>query len=112
MEFTFKGIVKILLQATTANVTEIVLHQNSLDISQYKINDVTFNYDPNTYEKETDKWTIPLDAELPQDTTTNLEIHYIGYLKDDMNGFYRSYYNEGGKRVWMASTQFQQTEVV
>lgn len=31
-------------------------------------------------------------------------------MEDDMNGFYRSFFYEGGTKIAMASTQFQQTE--
>lgn len=66
----------------------------------------------NQYDNVTDKWTIPvLVNDLSQSLTgTTLTIEYRGYMRDDMNGFYRSYYYENKNKVFMASTQFQQTE--
>lgn len=91
------------------------MHQNSLVIEDYYIivstqPNVKILFDPETYDSKTDKWTIKLANPIANGTQITLEVNYIGYLRDDMNGFYRSYYNEGGEKVWMASTQFQQTE--
>lgn len=58
----------------------------------------------------TDKWKINFDRELAKGTTAVLTVTYQGFMRDDMGGFYRSYYNENGAKVWMASTQFERAE--
>lgn len=69
----------------------------------------SFDFSALQYENATDKYTIPLDPPISTGEAT-LRIIYRGYMRDDMEGFYRSYYKEGSKKIWMASTQFQQTE--
>ncbi|CAG2059814.1 unnamed protein product, partial [Timema podura] len=38
-----------------------------------------------------------------------LHLNYKGYHREDMAGFYRSYYYKNGVKRWLASTQFQPT---
>lgn len=57
------------------------------------------------YDSVTDKWTIA--ADVPANAASVLTVRYSGFMKDDMAGFYRSYYMENNTKVWMASTQFQ-----
>lgn len=87
-------------------VREIVLHANDLNITDYVYLGTTVPYDEAQYDNVTDKWTIPLAADVAM-TETTLTVRYSGYMKDDMAGFYRSYYMENNTKVWMASTQFQ-----
>lgn len=58
----------------------------------------------------TDKWKIKFERELAKGTTSVLTVKYQGFMRDDMGGFYRSYYIENGAKVWMASTQFERAE--
>lgn len=38
-------------------------------------------------------------------------LNYVGVMEENMRGFYRSYYyNANGTKVWLGSTQFEQTE--
>lgn len=108
---------KITLKAAVAGVRKIVLHANDLEISTYSLPAVLsgsrdpINFLPEKYDPVTDKWTIDLVSDLSTTTTTVLTVNYKGYMRDDMNGFYRSYYLDSTKaKKWIATTQFQQTE--
>jgi aminopeptidase N len=92
------------------------LHVNDLEISTWSLKRVneqnpfdTGVYKAAQYDEVTDKWTINLEQNLTL-TQHILTVSYLGFMRDDMEGFYRSYYMENGKKVWMASTQLQQTE--
>ncbi|XP_070495806.1 membrane alanyl aminopeptidase [Chironomus tepperi] len=111
--FTFKGHVDITLQAQK-EVTEIVLHMNDLDVHSYQLNPYEMSqvipFNKSYYNEQYDKWTIPVplfEGKLAANQTVILSIDYTGYMRDDMRGFYRSYYMENGKKVWMGTTQFQ-----
>lgn len=67
------------------------------------------DFNPSQYENATDKWIITVDPPLSINQYV-LQVFYRGHMTDEMEGFYRSYYKENGEKVWMASTQFQQTE--
>lgn len=109
--FTFDGNVVITLRAQMAGVKDIELHANDLTIKK-----VSLKYNNNTeistvtsYQNATHKLKVSVTDALNHDIDYKLEIDYAGKLNDDMHGFYRSYYNEDGRKVWLASTQFQQT---
>lgn len=104
--FTFQGVVKISLRATKVGVREIILHANDLNIIEYEYLGATVPYNVAQYDNVTDKWTIPLTADVST-VESVLTVRYSGYMRDDMAGFYRSYYMENNVKVWMASTQFQ-----
>lgn len=111
--FTFDGISVMTFKVTRAGVTSIVLHQWKIDIKSWSLklasNSVDVPHGEASYDEETHKLTIPVTQPLAQNTDYMLIINYVGILDDDMHGFYRSYYHVDGKKVWMASTQFQQT---
>ena len=99
---------------TQKEVTEIVLHINDLDVHSYQLNPYEISqvmpFNKSHYNAQYDKWTIPIplvNGKLDANITVILSIDYTGYMRDDMRGFYRSYYMEGGKKVWMGTTQFQ-----
>lgn len=101
------------MKATTANVNEIVLHAHDITISSYSFNGgAIIPYNASYYNANYNKWTIPIPSTLNGGFLSNLtetviKVEYVGYMRDDMYGFYRSYYYENGKKVWMATTQFQ-----
>jgi hypothetical protein len=70
---------------------------------------ISLNYIPEQHNKVTDKYTLKFNPALSQGTAT-LKVIYRGFMRDDMVGFYRSYYKENGQKIWMGATQFQQTE--
>lgn len=108
--FTFDGEVEITLKASKLNVNEIVLHAFDLTIASYSFNGgASILYNASYYNEQYNKWTIPIPngGFLSEQTDTILKVEYVGYMKDDMYGFYRSYYYENGKKVYMGTTQFQ-----
>lgn len=111
--FTFDGVSMMTFRVTRPGVTNIVLHQWKIDIKSWflklAINSADVPHGAATYDEETHKLTIPVNQALAVDTDYMLIFNYVGILDDDMHGFYRSYYMVNGKKVWMASTQFQQT---
>lgn len=105
------------LIATVADVSTVVLHKKDLEITGPIIffngaAQTSLPYDPASYDTDTEKWNITLGAGvvLNQTAESSLMISFTGKLNDEMKGFYRSYYMEKGEKVWMASTQFQQTD--
>jgi aminopeptidase N len=102
-----------------SGLQQIILHINDLEISTYSLARVNVaggptnigggDYKAEQYDEVTDKWTINLTQPLTS-AQHILTVYYRGFLRDDMQGFYRSYYMEKGNKVWMASTQLQQTE--
>ncbi|XP_063707019.1 membrane alanyl aminopeptidase-like [Culicoides brevitarsis] len=111
--FSFKGNVKITLKANKTGEKEIELHARNLVISKITLKDdkaANVEIDQFTFQNETEKVKIPVKSELKTNVDYLLEIDYTGTLDDSMKGFYRSHYNENGKKVWLASTQFQSTD--
>jgi len=105
-QFTFEGEVTITMLTTVATDT-ITLHAYMLNIESYTLS--PYNAVSNSYDNETDKWTIKTSTPIPISTTLTLIVKYTGVLSDDMAGFYRTYYYENGVKVWMGSTQLQST---
>ncbi|XP_075971875.1 membrane alanyl aminopeptidase-like [Anticarsia gemmatalis] len=112
--FTFDGQVAITIQATQANVNEIVLHCNDLTILTLTVHAAT-NLNTNLAATgQTFTCQMPYSF-LRIATTTPLDVNqqYIitstfrGNLQTNMRGFYRSWYHDGTARRWMATTQFQ-----
>lgn len=111
--FTFDGFAMITLKPTKNGVTKISLHKAQLNISSMFLKRADNSLDIPTgavqFDEETDILTIPVNEPLSSSISYVLIFDYVGSLGVDMHGFYRSYYNVGGKKVWMASTQFQPT---
>lgn len=114
-EFTFDGIAKIKFRVAK-NTSVLTLHMNDLDITSYQFSE-GFTMQPTPFipadhdsVNGTDKWNINFGRELPEGTIATLTVNFKGYMRDDMAGFYRSYYYENGTKVWMASTQFERAE--
>lgn len=118
-DFKFDGIVHIsaYLQNSTNTIT---LHHGRMDINivsvivdnrNEKVND-TRNEKINgtTYNNKTEKYEIKLDKVLKAGTNITINFEYVGKLRDDMIGFYRSsYVDPKGQIRWLAATQFQTT---
>lgn len=114
-QFTFDGKVEITLSATVRDVKQITLHANKLNISS----DILFRdaVTPlsgirvlsKTYDPRTHKLTLGLESAMATGRRYILSMQYVGILSDDMNGFYRSSYEENGKIKWLATTQMQPT---
>lgn len=113
--WAFDGHVIIHVEATVANVQEIVLHANILTIKSIKVyHKDTPEVDLHegrefSHDEVTHKLTIPLTASLDVGQEYRVEIAYSGEMRDDMAGFYRSTYKENGVEKRLGSTQFQTT---
>lgn len=111
--FTFDGIATITLKPSKAGVTKIMLHKANINISSWYLKRASDSVDVASgnaiFNEETEILTIPVNQPLSETIDYILVFNYVGILDDDMHGFYRSYYYVDGKKVWMASTQFQQT---
>ncbi|XP_041764059.1 membrane alanyl aminopeptidase-like [Anopheles merus] len=112
-QFTFDGSAKITVATQKQNVMQIKLHMARMDISAWSVTRKSDNTIiptlPQTYDQETQILTLPLSSALQANVEYVLSFTYVGNMDDDMHGFYRSYYWEDGVKVWMGSTQFQQT---
>lgn len=111
-DFEFSGTVMINIQAVN-KAAEIVLHYRYLVIRNVVLYnaggvlqaDVPFQYKDDV-EFMVITPTIPLNPGNYQ-----VVINYSGQLRDDNAGFYRSsYVNEFGDTVWLATTQFDETD--
>lgn len=98
----FSGSVSIAIR-TVEDVEEITLHARFLEINEDKV-ELTCGNTTNLFESlrnETDYHTIFVKAQnvIPAGTSCTLKFgEYTGKLMDDMNGFYRSsYQNENGE---------------
>lgn len=107
--FTFDGYTIITLKPTRANVKEITLHQEALNISEVTLTTKTrylpifqwsvqqINIEHTEYNSRTHKYTINLTETLAQSKTYQLYFKFSGKLRTDMKGFYRSSYKEGNE---------------
>lgn len=111
--FTFDGISTVTFRTSKVGVTSISLHKANIDIRSRMLMlgsiDVSELILSENYVDETAILTFMLSEPLRVDTDYQLIFNYIGQLGNDMRGFYRSYFNVDGQKVWMASTQFQPT---
>ncbi|XP_028036121.1 membrane alanyl aminopeptidase-like [Bombyx mandarina] len=114
---TFSGTVEIQLYATRANVSEIVIHADDLEITSVILRQGTVTT-PSTYtlQKELqflrlrlNTGTLVFNAASPVIYT--LTIDFAAPLRTDMYGIYRTWFRNSANDVtrWMASTQFQAT---
>lgn len=104
--FTFDGKVEITLRAVQADIRQIVLHVNELEINGTpKLRDsitplteiriVSISNDVRTH-----KYTLFLEKALPINEDYVLSMQYVGKLSATMRGFYRSSYEENGVTKW------------
>lgn len=110
----FSGVVKITIKPLETTKV-ITLHQRQITIESIKL----WYSDLETYENITDFTDggdrefliIPTENDLVTSEEYIVEIAYSGKLRDDNMGFYRSSYkNAGNEIVWIATTQFEQTD--
>lgn len=91
-EFTFSGNASILI--TILEPTDkLLLHSKNLNIKRIYF-DARSNLTYSLCTKH-EILTVNLGEELPKSTTKRLIIEYDGVFSDQMNGFYRSWYNLG-----------------
>ncbi|KAM3967324.1 aminopeptidase N [Aphomia sociella] len=117
-QFTFNGDVVITLQATEANVSEIVLHCRDMTISGASVVKETETSTESTDILASDVENLvcdPVYSFLRLNLAEPLELgvnykatlSFIGRVQDSMSGFYRSFYTDSTTRRWMGTTQFQ-----
>ena len=118
--FTFKGTVDIEFQVNSAS-KEIILHAKELcfESAEYIVLDKDNQNATTTppvkaeqmivnLKETTVKFVFPQAFESTGNSNIKLTIHYIGFLNDQMAGFYRSTYQDiKGNTKIMASTQFE-----
>nr|CAD7587584.1 unnamed protein product [Timema genevievae] len=99
-EFTFDG--EVVIRVNVKEPTDrIVLHVNQLDIieSYLTITSVSegtqLTVINTTLDTPRQFFDIQLEEELVEGGVYDVRISYVGYLNDDMAGFYRSYYKVG-----------------
>ena len=110
-EFKFNGNVKIDLDITEDNVSQIIINSGDITYSSIKVtqNDKCASIDVSkiSENKKSQQVTIPLTTALNKGTAV-LEIDFVGILNDDLKGFYRSKYKLGsGEDAFCGCTQFE-----
>jgi aminopeptidase N len=113
-DFEFNGNVKIQLKVVE-ETEQITIHSRFLDIKKVSLRkiDGAAEIAGTTYDlkKEVDFLIVKSPEKLIVDQQYILELDYNGTLRTDNMGFYRSSYkNEDGKDVFLATTQFEQTD--
>nr|CAD7453868.1 unnamed protein product [Timema tahoe] len=112
--FTFDGEVLILVNVTTAT-NRITLHVNDLEIDDANVSvrpldsAEKLTLDVITRDEPRHFLDISVPAGLTAGQQYEVNIQYQGYMRDDMFGFYRSYYYVRGEKRWLGTTQFQPT---
>ncbi|CAK1546276.1 unnamed protein product [Leptosia nina] len=114
---TFSGDVTIQLAATQANVNEIVLHSNELDISsvELKLGNTpivqTYELEPEFHFLKVSINNTVLQYNANNPVVYTLNIKFGAELRRDMYGLYRSWFKNSWNDTesWMATTQFQST---
>ncbi|KAJ8889370.1 hypothetical protein PR048_008869 [Dryococelus australis] len=101
--FTFDGEVSIMV--TAAEVTDLItLHANDLDVDNGSISVVSLTSGSGisvvdvVEESRRHLLVIRLNRSLEVGEQCSLAVSYSGYMRDDMYGFYRSYYYREGQR--------------
>lgn len=115
-EAAFTGNVRIRFEVLE-NTNEITLHTRQLTIEKIDLfstpdspvlvqSNVQF-----TENEDVEFLVIRPTAQVNRGQEYIVDITYRGFLRDDNMGFYRSTYkNPQGQTVWLATTQFEQTD--
>lgn len=111
-EFSFGGHVEITIEAVE-DTDVITLHYRELTISDVQLIDIVTSSVINTsFTLEEDREFLHIHPEnfLAAGARYIVIVDYVGILRNDDAGFYRSWYERNGERVWLATTQFQATD--
>lgn len=113
-DFEFAGRVDILIQAVE-NTNNITLHYRELTfltVNLLNANGVSIQSPvPFTLQEDVEFLVIQPTAQLTAGTRYIVQILYVGILRNDDAGFYRSSYVDSfGRTVWLATTQFESTD--
>lgn len=105
-EFNFTGNVVIYLEVLKENTSTITLHARKLTIAKVVLKtgiSVIATNEP-TYDEETEFLTIPLTSDkLLVGKSYELSIDYMGELREDLGGFYRSSYKNANNETKQVS---------
>ena len=113
-ELGFSGRVSIHIEALE-NTNEITLHYRQLTIMNIDLlrstgGSIQSNV-PYTKKDDVEFLVIKPSARLIENANYTIVISYIGQLRSDDAGFYRSSYtDESGNKKWLATTQFESTD--
>lgn len=113
-EFDFEGRVTIEIRVIE-NTSNITLHYRQLTIVNVDLlssagSAIQSNV-PTTSHDDVEFLIINPTQELIAGQNYSVVISYLGVLRDDDAGFYRSSYTDDqGQRVWLATTQFESTD--
>nr|XP_034185647.1 aminopeptidase Ey [Osmia lignaria]XP_034185648.1 aminopeptidase Ey [Osmia lignaria]XP_034185650.1 aminopeptidase Ey [Osmia lignaria] len=117
--FTFNGEVKILVNVTedTRNITlhavDMMIDVDFTNIKEYSAtsnNSNTVRIRGQKNDTERQFHVIRTSDTLKRGKQYVLHLKFVGYLKDYLQGFYRSSYTIDGQTRWIATTQFQPTD--
>ena len=112
-DFTFIGKVRIHIKVVETSKT-ITLQTRQVTLINIKLmrSDMTVMTEKATYTETIDtEFLIINTPDLVVNQEVYVEIDYTATLRDDEAGFYRSSYkNLAGQTVWLAVTQFEQTD--
>lgn len=111
----YQGLVEITLKPQQENVRIIKLHQDTLKITDIRINDIAGNIVDNIlpeqleYEEETQQFSVPLGTELLRNVDYILKFRFEGTIRTDMAGLFSASYVEEvtNSTKWLALTQMQ-----
>lgn len=81
---------------------QVILHQKNLAINQ-----VMLDHQPVPFTLDDEAETVTI--QLPHSGLVNLELSYQTALTDTMMGIYPSYFEQGGRKKQIVSTQFETT---
>lgn len=113
--FEFSGFVQIGILANEAT-QRITLHHRRLTIISVELWSTTTTpqeipVGAFSYDAELEFLQIPVPSGLTAGSRYLLSIDYMGTLREDNAGFYRSSYrNDDGVQNWQAATQFESTD--
>ncbi|MBW3538612.1 M1 family metallopeptidase [Candidatus Parcubacteria bacterium] len=107
--FTFRGSETIEFEHL-ADSKSLTLHSLELDISRPLVHVNGRRLAPTnvSYHKTNQTVTFHCDETIPAGPL-RLQVEFVGKLRDELHGFYRSRYDVNGQSHWMATTQFEAT---
>ncbi|HSH31181.1 MAG TPA: M1 family aminopeptidase [Candidatus Saccharimonadales bacterium] len=107
--FTFSGHETIEFEHL-AGANSLTFHSLELDISRCQLTAAGRKHTPTrtSYHKDDQTVTFHFDQPLPTGAL-KLQLDFIGKLRDELHGFYRSRYELDGQSHYLATTQFEAT---
>ncbi|MHA1377512.1 MAG: M1 family metallopeptidase [Candidatus Helarchaeota archaeon] len=108
---TFEFFGRIEISLTIQNPTrEIAINAVDLKVNFCKILTNNDEYKDVSFSEDTDSESLIINLPSKKCGEIKILIEYIGKIRDDMRGFYRSRYTKNDEEKFMAITQFEETE--